>query len=69
MENKGTVLILKQNSIVPHTNIEFKVGQEFEIVVGVVYMNGYPLPFNIQQTMLNWINNNPNLFLNDTRNW
>lgn len=49
--------------------LAFPAGQEIEIVTDVVYMGGYPLPPNIQPTMLNWINANPTLFNDVTRKW
>lgn len=49
--------------------IEFKAGQEFELVTGVVYINGAMLDPRFQKVILDWINKNPNLFKNDTRNW
>jgi len=44
-------------------------GQEIEIVMNVVYINGYPLPPNLQPTFMAWLKNNPNLFKDDTRQW
>jgi hypothetical protein len=49
--------------------IEFKSGQEIEVVMDVVYVGGFPLPPNVQATTLNWIKDNPSLFKDDTRNW
>jgi len=43
--------------------------QELEVVMDVVYMNGYPLPQQYQLAFLTFIKNNPNLFTDDTRNW
>jgi hypothetical protein len=37
--------------------------------MNVVYMGGYPLPPNMQPMMLNWINTNPTLFKETTKNW
>ena len=42
--------------------MEFKQGQEFNIINEVVYMEGYPLPLGLQAGVLGWIRNNPNLF-------
>lgn len=66
--NEAKVLRLKEDTKAPF-GIELNKNQEIELVIGVVYMNGYPLPSEMQLEMLKWINNNPDLFLNDTRNW
>jgi hypothetical protein len=42
--------------------MDFKQGQEFNIINEVVYMEGYPLPLGLQGTVLGWIRNNPNFF-------
>ena len=44
-------------------------GQEIEVVMNVVYINGYMVPPVHQSLFLNWLNNNPSLFEDDTRNW
>ena len=49
--------------------IEFKAGQELEIVMDMVYVQGYPLPLNVQATVYNWITSNPTIFKDDTRNF
>lgn len=49
--------------------IQFKKGQEFELVTGVVYVNGAMMDPRFQKIILDWINQNPKLFKNDTRNW
>ncbi len=49
--------------------LTFKAGQEFEIVNGVVYMDGYPIPFEWQKRFYIWIIQNPELFKDDTRQW
>jgi hypothetical protein len=64
----GQVYRLKQDVVVAK-GIELKAGQELEIVMGVVYMGGFPLPFDMQQLFMNFINNNKNLFVDDTRTW
>jgi len=43
--------------------------QELEVVMDVVYMEGYPIPPNIQALILNWIKTNPSLFVDVTRKW
>lgn len=65
--NSG-VYRLKQDSVVIK-DIEFKSGQEIEVVQNVIYVNGHPLPLHFQNLIMNWMDNNPNLFINDTRNY
>lgn len=55
------ILVLKKASTLQN-GLEFPAGTEFHIVIDVVYMQGFPVPFNLQATMLNWINTNPSLF-------
>jgi len=50
-------------------NISLKGGQEFHIVVDMLYMGGYPLPAGLQNLMIDWIMNNPSLFIGDNRSW
>ena len=66
IQNK--VYKLKKDSRL-QTGVELKAGQEIEIVMDVVYMGGYPLPAEHQQVFLNWIQSNPTLFNDATRNW
>jgi hypothetical protein len=44
-------------------------GQEFHIVQDVLYMNGYPVPMDMQHLMIDWVLNNKELFTTDNRNW
>ena len=64
----GIVYKLKKDALVTK-GIDLKAGQELEMVMGVVYMGGFPLPFEMQQLFINFINNNKDLFINDTRTW
>ena len=64
----GLVYRLKKDVVVAN-GIELKAGQELEIVMGVVYMGGFPLPFEMQQLFINFINNHKDLFIDDTRTW
>ena len=64
----GTVYRLKQDVTVAK-GMDLKAGQELEMVMGVVYMGGFPLPFDMQPLFMNFINNNKNLFIDDTRTW
>ena len=66
IQNK--VLKLKDAATLSN-GVNFPAGQEIEIVMDVVYMGGYPLPPNMQNMLLNWINNNPNLFNETTLKW
>ena len=66
IQNK--VLQLQQETVLKN-GVKLPAGQEIEIVMDVIYMGGYPLPPNMQGTMLNWINSNPNLFKETTKNW
>lgn len=49
--------------------VSFTANQEIEVVMDVVYVGGYPLPFEMQATMLDWIVSNPTLFDDMTKNW
>ena len=60
------VLRLKKDDSLPN-GLEFKAGTEFEIVMDVVYMQGFPVPPNVQSTLYHWLTTNPQLFVDDTR--
>ena len=47
--------------------LNFESGQEFHIVADVLYMNGILLIPGLQKLLINWILNNKNLFVEDTR--
>jgi hypothetical protein len=47
--------------------LTFKLGEEFHIVTDVLYMSGMLLPPPFQGPIINWIESNPNLFVDDTR--
>jgi hypothetical protein len=49
--------------------IEVKRPQEIEVVMDVVYMNGFPIPTELQVTFLKFIIENPGYFVDDTRNF
>lgn len=48
--------------------LDFKIGEEFHIVADVLYMNGFPLDAPFQYPLIDWIEKNPKLFVDDTRN-
>lgn len=50
-------------------NMSLPAGQEIEVVMNVVYVNGHIVPPSFQELFLTWLQNNPNLFEDDTRNW
>lgn len=49
---------------VPQT-LQFKIGEEFHVVADVLYMRGQPSM--IQKPIIDWIEANPTLFVDDTR--
>ena len=62
------VFRLKKDSTVMD-GLELKAGQEIELIAGVIYMGGFPLQTNLQVLVKNWMDNNSNLFENDTRDF
>lgn len=59
---KNKVLRIKADGSVPNTKLVFKKNTEFEIVMDVVYMSGFPLSLDTQSIMYDWITKNPTLF-------
>jgi hypothetical protein len=59
--------LLKETTL--SNGVKFPLGQEMEVVMGVVYVGGYILPPAMQALTLHWINENPNLFKDVTKNW
>jgi len=59
--------LLKKTTL--QNGVTLAEGQEIEVVMDVVYMQGFPIPPNMQALVLNWIKTNPNLFADVTRNW
>jgi hypothetical protein len=47
--------------------LKFKLGEEFHIVMDVLYMGGMLLPAPFQDPIIKWIEANPKLFVDDTR--
>jgi len=62
------VLKLKDNAEVGE-GMPLQAGQEIEVVQNVIYINGNILAPNFQELFMNWIEKNPTLFYNDTRDW
>ena len=50
-------------------SISLPAGQEIEVVMNVVYVNGYMVSPEHQSLFLSWLTNNPSLFEDDTRTW
>jgi len=46
--------------------IEFKKGQEIQIVRNMIYMSGFPLQANYQNAVADWISNNKHLLIDIT---
>ena len=65
---KSKVYRLKQATEVA-ANMPLPAGQEIEVVMNVVYVNGNMVPPAFQELFLTWLQNNPNLFEDDTRSW
>jgi hypothetical protein len=69
-KNMQNAKVLKlKTSAKMNEHLNFKEGQEFEVVNNVVYMGGFPIPSDMQPMFREWINNNPQLFVDDTRVW
>jgi hypothetical protein len=65
---KNKVYRLKQAAEVA-PNMSLPSGQEIEVVMDVVYVNGHMVPPMYQELFINWLQNNPSLFEDDTRDW
>ena len=55
------IMVLKKDAKLPN-GLDFKTGTEFHIVMDVMYMQGFPLPQNLQATMFSWMENNKEIF-------
>jgi hypothetical protein len=66
IQNK--VYRLKKAALVAK-DMPLPAGQELEIVIDVVYVNGNIVPPSFQDLFYNWIVNNPHLFEVITRKW
>ena len=65
---KDGVYRLKENAS-PIKDVDFPKGKELEVVGNVIYIDGHPLPFNMQESFNSWmkVGMKDGLFLNDTR--
>ena len=64
--DKLVVYTLKQDAVVGN-NLKLDAGQQFGIMGGVVYMNNSKLSENIQKTIFDFINDNQELFTNNSK--
>jgi len=65
---KDGVYRLKKDSTVIK-DVDLKRGQEIEVVNGLVYMGGYPLPSQLQPIFVKWLSDNKKDLIDDTRNF
>ena len=65
---KNQVLKLKVATEVAK-DMPLPAGQEIEIVLDVVYVNGHMVPPQMQPLFYNWIKSNPTLFDDVTLKW
>jgi len=65
---KDGVYILKQDAS-PIKDANLEKGKELEVVGNVIYIDGFPLPFNMQGVFNTWMKKGlkDGLFINDTR--
>jgi len=50
-------------------NMPLPAGQEVEIVMDVVYINGHPVPPAMQKLFLDYVTNNESKFDDVTKKW
>jgi hypothetical protein len=65
---KNRVFRLK-NDVEVAKDMPLKAGQEIEVVLDVVYINGNLVPPAYQSIFLKWVKDNPTLFDDVTKNW
>jgi hypothetical protein len=65
---KNEVYRLKEAAMVAK-DMPLPAGQELEIVMDVVYVNGNMVPPDLQSLFYFWITKNPTLFDITTKNW
>jgi hypothetical protein len=64
----NAIKILKSDQTVVK-GLDFKKGTEFHVIGEVVYMGGHLLQKNVNKLIYDWINNNPELFMIETRHF
>ena len=67
MQNKEQRILRLKSEYDFGNTMKFPAGTEIEIFDNVVYMQGEPVDFRWQKMILDWANNNPNLFSEDFR--
>ena len=50
-------------------NMPLQAGQEIEVVMDVVYINGFPLQPELQPLFLRFVNENQNILEDVTKKW
>lgn len=50
-------------------NMSLQAGQEIEVVMDVVYVNGFPLQPELQPLFLKFVNENQNILEDVTKKW
>lgn len=50
-------------------NMPLQAGQEIEVVMDVVYINGFPLQPELQSLFLRFVNENQNILEDVTKKW
>jgi hypothetical protein len=62
---KNKIYRVKQDADGPD-GIKFRRGEDIQIVRGMVYMGGFPISPGYQKVVMDWINNNLDLFTDIT---
>ena len=65
---KNRVYKLKK-SVEIAKDMPLQAGQEIEIVMDVVYINGHMVPPSLQGIFYDWVINNQNVLNDVTKNW
>lgn len=65
---KNRVYKLKK-SVEIAKDMPLQAGQEIEIVMDVVYINGHMVPPSLQAIFYDWVVNNQNVLTDVTKNW
>lgn len=67
MIKNGAYILKKDVTIIKDLN--FTKGQEIVVAGNNLYINGLPLPFELQSLVRGWMSKNMKLFIDDTRNF